>query len=261
MTWISFDLDGTILEWPMGLAVIGPLRDALAPEPRAAIRTEYLSRYASDHPVRAFDWDEIHDVITTRFGLEPFPRILDAAAHAHWNPDWRYADTNPAFERLRVMGHKIVIGTNGLAKYQRVPLEKLGVAYDALLGPDVAGFAKPQAGFLHVLPKITNDPNAMNGLIHVGDLLAQDVLAANRAGANAVWIWRDMTDAWAALNPLERAENPEMHTIIERQLEVELERDGRLNTPYETPKPDLIIKDLHELVDALETHQDAVSAH
>jgi FMN phosphatase YigB (HAD superfamily) len=259
MTWISFDLDGTILEWPMGLAVIGPLRDALAPEPRAAIRDEYRSRYASDHPVRAFDWDEIHDVVTTRFGLEPFPRILDAAAHAHWNPDWRYADTNPAFERLRTMGHKIAIGTNGLAKYQRVPLEKLGVGYDALLGPDVAGFAKPQAGFLHALPEITNDANAMDSLIHVGDLLAQDVLAANRAGAKAVWIWRHMPDAWATLTPHERALNPEMHTIIEHQLEVELARDGRMNTPYETPKPDLIIKDLHELVDALQTRQDAVT--
>jgi FMN phosphatase YigB (HAD superfamily) len=253
MTWISFDLDGTILEWPMGLAVIGPLRDALAPEPRAAIRDEYLSRYASENPVRAFDWDEIHDVVTTRFDLPPFPRILDAAATAHWNPNWRYADTNPAFEKLRALGHKIAIGTNGLAKYQRVPLEKLGVQYDALLGPDIAGFAKPQAGFLHALPEITSDPNAMNDLIHVGDLLAQDVLAANRAGAKAVWIWRDMPDAWAALNPRERATNPEIHVIIAHQFEVELERDGHLGTPYETPKPDLIIKDLHELVDALET--------
>jgi predicted HAD superfamily phosphohydrolase YqeG len=75
----------------------------------------------------------------------------------------------------------------------------------------------------------------MNGLIHVGDLLAQDVLAANRAGAKAVWIWRDMPDAWTTLNPHERALNPEMHAIIEGQLEVELERDGRMGTRRPSP--------------------------
>jgi FMN phosphatase YigB (HAD superfamily) len=260
MTWISFDLDGTILDWPMGHAVIGPLRDALKPEPREAIRAEYRSRYASDDPVRAFDWDEIHDVVTTRFKLESFPRILDAAERAHWNPNWRYADTNPALEQLRAMGHSIAIGTNGLAKYQRVPLEKLGVGYDALLGPDVTGFAKPHAGFLQALPQITSDPDAMNGLVHVGDLLAQDVLAANRAGAKAVWIWRDLPAVWSAATPFERAGDPEMHAVIERHLEIELERDGRMGTPYETPRPDLIVKDLHELVDALELELNAVTA-
>jgi FMN phosphatase YigB (HAD superfamily) len=259
MTWISFDLDGTILDWPMGHAVIGPLRDALKPEPREAIRNEYRSRYASLDPVRAFDWDEIHDVVTTRFHLEPFPRIVDAASRAHWNPDWRYADTNPALERLRAMGHSIAIGTNGLAKYQRVPLEKLGVGYDALLGPDVAGYAKPQAEFLRALPRITNDAHAMDGLVHVGDLLAQDVLAANRAGAKAVWIWRDLPDVWSAATPRERAEDPEMRELIERHLEIELERDGRMGAPYETPRPDLIVKDLFELVIALETHPDVVT--
>ncbi len=252
MTWISFDLDGTILDWPMGLAVIGPLRDALEPEPRKAITDEYRSRYASEHPARAFDWDEIHDAVTARFGLKPFPRIVDAAASANFPITMRYADTNPAFEQLRAMGRKIAIGTNGFAKYQRVPLERLAVPYDALLGPDVAGFAKPQAEFLRALPRITNDPKAMDGLVHVGDLLAQDVLAANRAGATAVWIWRDMDQQWAGLHPRERASDPEMRREIERRLEIELERDGRMGAPYETPQPDLIVKDLLELVSALE---------
>lgn len=252
MTWISFDLDGTILDWPMGHAVIGPLRDALAPEPRKAITDEYRTRYASSDPVRAFDWDEIHDLVTARFGLAPFPRIVDAAAHANFPITMRYADTNPAFERLRAMGHKIAIGTNGFARYQRVPLEKLEVPYEALLGPDVTGFAKPQAGFLHALPRITNDPRAMDGLVHVGDLLAQDMLAANRAGAKAVWIWRDLPEAWVGMSPQKRAIQPEMHREIERLFEVELERDGRMGAPYETPRPDLIVKDLLELVTALE---------
>lgn len=260
MTWISFDLDGTILDWPMGRAVIGPLRDALAPEPREAIRAEYRSRYASHDPVRAFDWDEIHDLVTTEFKLEPFPRIVEAAVRANFAPEWRYADTDPALERLRAMGHRIAIGTNGFAKYQRIPLEKLGIDYSALIGPDVAGFAKPQAAFLHALPRITNDPRAMDGLIHVGDLLAQDVLAANRAGARAVWIWRDLPEAWAGLSPRERALEPEMREEIERHLEIELERDGRLGAPYEMPRPELIVKDLMELVGALEAQPDAVFA-
>jgi FMN phosphatase YigB (HAD superfamily) len=252
MPWISFDLDGTIMDWPMGRAVIGPLRERISDEVRLAIRNEYRTRFASDDPVRAFDWDEIHSTIATRYNLEPFPLILDLAETADWTPDLVYHDTRPTMHALRTAGWKIAVGTNGFTRYQRVPLERLNVPYDVLLGPDVAGTAKPHAGFLRALTHLSGDAHAMSGLVHVGDLLAQDVLAANRVGAMAVWVWRDMPDVWRGRAVQDRAAHPDMPGVVEHHVQVELERDGRAGGVLETPRPDLIVQDLHELTKALE---------
>ena len=254
MPWISFDLDGTLAEWPYGKAVISKFRAAFDhPEAGAAVQREFRRRLSSDRPADAFEWDDIHEVARLELGFGELPLLGDLAASATFDPGLVYPDTGLALARMRAAGWRVAVGTNGLARYQQVALGALGLEYEALLTPDTTGFVKPQAGFLEALPRLSGDPGATNGLVHVGDLLAQDILAANRAGARAVWVWRAMPEHWRAVPPLSRAGHPDMRATLEEEFPAEIERDGRMGEFYDRafPAPDLIVADLLELSGAL----------
>ena len=249
--WISFDLDGTILDWPMGQVVFKPLRDSHGtPALHEAFRMEFRDRFAGQSPVTAFDWDDIHLSITTRLEHAALPTILELAESGDWSaPELIYPDTKAALEQLERMGYRSIVGTNGFAKYQRVALEKLGITVPHVIAPDTIGYCKPQAEFLTQF--YTLEPDAVIG-IHVGDLLAQDVMSANRANVTAVWIWREMPADLRAIPVSERPRDTAMQAAVQRTFEHELERDGRFSAAYEhTPRPDIIVVDLLELAGVL----------
>ena len=187
-------------------------------------------------------------------GLWPGRRILEFAAKVDFYPELVYADTQPALEKLRAEGWKIACGTNGYAKYQGYALERLGVKADAFIAPDTVNACKPQAEFLRRLPELTGDQTALEGLIHVGDLLTHDVLAANRAGAKAAWVWREMPEFMRTIPVLERTQNRKVQAAILEQTAHEFTHNGKLGSDYNDlpPKPDFVVADLLELVDALE---------
>jgi FMN phosphatase YigB (HAD superfamily) len=241
--------------WPFGRAVLTPLR---AEFERAGaltdVRREYLTRLASENPVSAFEWDDIHDAVCAARGLEPLPRLLDLASSATFAPELVYPDTRPALARLRAAGWRTALGTNGLARYQNAALEALDLhGFEATLTPDTTGFVKPQGAFLRALRDLTGDPAATEGLVHAGDLISQDVLAANRAGATAAWVWRDMPEDLRALSPAARAADGGVSDEVRARFEAELEHDGRIGEAYAeaVPRPDLVVPDLLDLAVAL----------
>jgi putative hydrolase of the HAD superfamily len=75
---------------------------------------------------------------------------------------------------LRKMDIRLGVVTNGLVRFQMPYLRALGwdFLFDAIVGPDVAGFAKPHQGILTPLSP---------GIAHIGDRLTHDVLVAHRA--------------------------------------------------------------------------------
>jgi FMN phosphatase YigB (HAD superfamily) len=255
MAWISFDLDGTICDYPMFHAVFKAMR-ANWPEPALkALGTLFKQRLGSNEPTMAFDWDEMNAVITDDHDLEPLPDILEFAAKQDFDQRLVYTDTQPALKALRGNGWRIACGTNGYAKYQAYALERLNIQVEAFIAPDTVGFAKPQAQFLRSLPAITKQNDALAGLIHVGDLLTQDVLAANRAGVKSAWIWRDMPEEFRSIAPAQRANNPLLGERIVEQSRFEFEEHGRMNLEANdlAPKPDYVVADLLELIPLLGT--------
>ncbi len=253
MPWISFDLDGTICDWPFSSAVFRPMRAHLREDILESMRQEYFKRLGSNDPVNAFDWDGIHDLTAEQFGLPAFEPILEFAAKMEFKPELVYADTQPALEKLRSSGWKIACGTNGYAKYQGYALARLGVQADAFIAPDTVNACKPQAEFLKRLPELTGDKTALEGLIHVGDLLTQDVLAANRAGAKAAWVWREIPEFMRDIPVLERNQNKSVQAAILEQTAHEFIHNGKLGSSYSDlpPKPDFVVADLLELVSVL----------
>jgi FMN phosphatase YigB (HAD superfamily) len=253
MPWISFDLDGTICNWPFSEAVFRPMRAHLSSDVQESMRQEYFRRLGSSNPVHAFDWDGIHDLTALEHNLPAFQRILEYAASVEFHPELVYSDTQPALEKLRANGWKIACGTNGYAKYQSYALERLGVHADAFLAPDTVDACKPQREFLTRLPQLTGDAHALEGLIHVGDLLTQDVLAANRAGARAAWVWRDMPEAMREIPVGQRLQDQSVRFAILEQTKHEFFHNGKLGSEYEDlpPRPDFVVADLLELVAVL----------
>jgi FMN hydrolase / 5-amino-6-(5-phospho-D-ribitylamino)uracil phosphatase len=253
MPWISFDLDGTICDFPMYHAVFKNMRAHWPEEARTTLGSLYQQRLASADPIQAFNWDEMNAVIANDFQLEPLPDILEYAATQHFDPALVYADTQPALRRLRSDGWQVVCGTNGYAKYQAYALQRLGIEVEGFIAPDTVGFAKPQAEFLRCLPTVTGDQNALEGLIHVGDILTQDVLAANRAGVNSTWVWRDMPEEIRAIPANARASNPQVTSKIAELAELEFGLHGQMagsNSDF-PPRPDFVVADLLELVELL----------
>jgi FMN phosphatase YigB (HAD superfamily) len=253
MPWISFDLDGTICNFPMYHAVFKNMRAHWPEEAREALGGLYQQRLASSDPIQAFNWDEMNTVIAKEFQLEPLADILEYAATQHFDPGLVYADTQPALLRLRSAGWQVVCGTNGYAKYQAYALQRLQIEIEGFIAPDTVGFAKPQAEFLRCLPNITGDRTALEGLIHVGDILTQDVLAANRAGVTSAWVWREMPEELRAIPATVRARDPRVVSQIAELAELEFGLHGQMAGSRSDfpPKPDFVVTDLLELVEMI----------
>ena len=260
MPWISFDLDGTICDFPMFHAVFQNMRAHWPEEARDALGQLYRERLASPNPIQAFNWDEMNAIIANRYGLEALPDILEYAAKQHFDLTLVYPDTQPVLAHLRNTGWKIACGTNGYAKYQSYALGRLGIVVDAFVAPDTVGFAKPQAAFLACLPSVTDDPSALKGCVHVGDILTQDVLAANRSGVLAAWVWREMPEEFRVIPAATRAADASVIAQIAALAELELEVHGRMDGHYTDfpPRPDFVVSDLIELLDLIGAPQRSV---
>ncbi|AWR85417.1 HAD family hydrolase [Meiothermus taiwanensis] len=246
MRWLTFDLDGTLADWPFR-RLLRPHMEALLAEPtiRQALRAEYLRRLAQGDPTKVYDWGDIHRAVREQLGLPPvFPNIAQVLAEAELEPGVLYPDVPASLAAFRRQGYQIAVATNGLAKYQQVLIDRLNIAYDRLLAPDISQALKPDPAFWRPL-----FGGPVEQIVHVGDLLSQDIWGANAAGLRAVWIWRTMPQDWRETPVLERTRRPDLSKVITARLQGELEEHGRVGSahPPTPPRPDHIVADLEEL--------------
>jgi FMN phosphatase YigB (HAD superfamily) len=142
-------------------------------------------------------------------------------------------------QRLAGAGLHIVAVTNGYRAYQWPVLEKLGVAdlFEAVITPDAAGFAKPD-------PRIFG---LVSGLIaHVGDLLLHDVLGANRAGIQSVWLDADLPAQFDALPPPLRPRATGFREYLSQTLESSRYRRFHPDVSLEECMPSAVVRDVDE---------------
>ncbi|MDT7921054.1 MAG: HAD family hydrolase [Meiothermus sp.] len=250
MRWLTFDLDGTLADWPFR-RLMRPYMQALLVQPavRQALREEHLRRLAQGDHTRVYDWGDIYQVVREKLGLaQAFPSITQVLAEAVLEPEVLYPDVPAGLAALRQQGYRIAIATNGLARYQRVLVDKLNIAYEQMLAPDISHAIKPDPAFWN--PLRSQVPEA---IVHVGDLLSQDIWGANAAGLTAVWIWREMPPDWRTTPVAERTQRPDLRLVIADRLQRELEEYGQAPfRPQTLPQPDHIVADLEELAAILE---------
>jgi putative hydrolase of the HAD superfamily len=208
--WLTFDLDGTVIADPFGrvilpridahfAAALGPrrARDVLAERQRALSLTDRVA---------VFDWDALAGWLGHETGI-PWSHDVVAMLQATLGslPPWArsrlvYREVVPALQELRGQGWRIGALTNGYARYQQPILVQLGLAdlFDAIIAPDVTGYAKPD-------PRILTAFGAgLEVRAHIGDLLSQDVYLARQLGVTAIWLRRGRSGTAVTRRTLQR---------------------------------------------------------
>ncbi|HIC89097.1 MAG TPA: HAD family hydrolase [Anaerolineae bacterium] len=260
---ISFDLDEVLLPRPIGRCVFPvvvlelakeiaeshkkPLQTVVE-ELRHRIELENQRRVGNDHGLlSAYDWDSIFTTVVRSLGLQQQVRIAPYVEALCQNPRDipAYPGVWEGLTRLRELGTRLLVVTNGYARYQLPVLRALGLDqfFERIATSDVAGCAKPD-------PRIFRW--AFQGLdgrrnIHVGDWLQQDVYGAHQAGLEAIWFRRDLPEPLASLAPKERPSSPAFRLLIEARLYREGVQASDL-TPY---WPEYVVRDLDELPEVL----------
>jgi len=264
IAFITFDLDGTLVDSPFERIVLPRVWQRLAAsgvhEPREALLREQLKRFAQDRRVDAFHWDDLVKTVASEQGVDWTQRLEDLMRDElgeRISQETFYEDVPQALTALRSSGYQIGIISNGHVRYQKALFDRMSVThyFDAFLGPDVLGIAKPD-------PQVFAHEALRSGVrMHVGDLLTQDVTVAKRAGILAVMVARpqQVTADFASL--AEYAPRVRPHVALrEGWLLAQYEKEHRYlrrNMPSEPLDaasdafPDAIVLSFSELADLL----------
>jgi FMN phosphatase YigB (HAD superfamily) len=226
---VSFDLDGTLVHGPLGIAMRA-ITEGWGDGAQAESLAEHARRLAGPQPLGAYDWSGILAGVAARRGavfdgdlVAPLERAIaeHGVGHVH-------ADTRRHLAALRARGARVVVLTNGRREFQGPVLAGAGLLdlVDALVTSDDVGAIKPAAAMFEA---------ARNGAarhVHVGDRLDHDVAGARAAGATGILLRPDApgpADARALAAFLRRVRRDE----------------GGTGAPVE---PDVVLRELAGLV-------------
>jgi FMN phosphatase YigB (HAD superfamily) len=264
MGTVSFDLDGVLIRGAFATGLRPRIWSHLAGTPglahlaqedadrrvEEAIRAAHDRRLAAGELVAAWDWDAIYAEVAHELGGQPIPDLRCWVLEACQRPNTiaLLPGAREALERLKAAGLGIVAITNGYAMFQVPALEALDVAelFQAIVTPEVAGFAKPDPRMFQSVPRLA---------AHVGDMLLHDVLGANLAGLDAVWLQPDLPDRFAALAPRRRPAAPGFASYLADVLERSPYRPYHPEATLERCTPTAVVRDLAEATSVLLEHQ------
>ncbi len=180
--WVTFDMDNTLIQSPYWRLHFRPWLEAEAQR----LGTDYRSLWRHFHQrseelwrrgrwVDSFDWPAIAE----HLGLSRVPEVRVSSP----KPVRALVPTGveAMLWSLRQLNVRLAIVTNGFWAFQYPYLKALGWPYllDAVITPDRVGAAKPNPAIM-----VPVSP----GLIHVGDRLSHDVLAARRSGRKSALV-------------------------------------------------------------------------
>jgi putative hydrolase of the HAD superfamily len=263
---VSFDLDGVIMRGPFVSSVRPRIWDHLGrsaglahldAEAREqniwhAVRAEHDRRLSAGDHVGAWNWQAIYEEVGRGFGGEPVPDVATIVRES-CQVDEAVAllpGAAQGLQRLARAGVGIVAITNGYHAFQWPVLEKLQVAdfFAAVITPDMAGFAKPDPRIFGLTP----------GLIaHTGDLLVHDVLGANLAGIQSIWLAPELPDEFVGWSARERPTAPGFDDYVATTLDTSRYRQFHPEATPGSCMPTAVVRDVDEAATVL---LDSISA-
>ncbi|WP_248926097.1 HAD family hydrolase [Paenibacillus hamazuiensis] len=253
-TWITFDLDGTLMQNPFGKWVF-PEIEALISErlqrefkSTEALVREHERRMSLNLTVAAYDWDDMVRRLLGELQLDLHIDVEQLVVKHSASPKIHLLEESviPTLKKLKERGFKLATVTNGFYKYQYPVMKELGLAewFDEIVTPEKAGCGKPDAGILRGLRE--------TGRIaaHVGDRLDHDVFLANESGVSSVLIYRKLPDSLKRLRPDERPNEAAFLDICREKLRKENPHVG--TDPYPSAYvPTHVICRMEELSDCV----------
>src|SRR5688572_9036057 len=191
---VTFDAGGTLIDpWPsVGEVYASVARDFGIDCSAARLNAQFANAWTTRTGFK-YSRDEWHDVVRHSFlGVNDVSsQLFDAIYERFAQADaWLiYDDVIPTLQRLESLGLKLAVISNWDDRL--IPLlEKLGLAtyFDDIIVSAVHGSHKPDASiFQHAATRLSVP---INGLLHIGDSVREDLDGARSVGASALRIRR-----------------------------------------------------------------------
>ncbi|RDI36469.1 HAD family hydrolase [Falsibacillus pallidus] len=247
--WITFDLDGTLMQNPF-VGWVFPEIEALLQEKiskdlavQKALVQEHQKRMNENRIYEAYDWDGIVKDLCDQHGV-PIDIQIEELVKGHSVEEKVYLlepEILKALQTLKEEGYKLAAVTNGYSKYQLPVMEflKLNTVFDQVITPEEVGYAKPQNEILAGLME--------QGEIaaHVGDRIDHDVCVANQNSIPSIFIYRKLPETLKGKSPFERIQEDECKKLCEEKWR----KETKLEVPITTDLfPSIVI---HSISDEL----------
>lgn len=267
---VSFDLDGVVMRGPWSSSIRpkiwahlaqGAALAHLTDEEREgqiwqAVRGEHDRRLANGDFVSAWDWQTVYETVCSALKGGPVPDVATLVREACQQPDTiaLLPGAWTGLQRLEREGVRIVAITNGYHAFQWPVLESLGVAdfFEAVITPDVAGYAKPD-------PRVFGLVEGLKA--HVGDILLHDILGANRAGVESIWLHAELPDAFSHLPPRQRPAAPGFDDLVAETVAASRYRAFLPEATLELCTPTAVVRDVEEAADVVLASIDRWTPH
>lgn len=205
--WITFDLDGTLMQNPFGKWVFPEIAQTVSGklgrpyDAVAELVAEHERRMAQGRYVEAYDWDEMLEGLCARLGIENSCDIERLVQKHCVHPKVHLLEEGiaQALEEMKKLGFSLAVVTNGFYKYQAPVMETLGLLplFEVVITPERVGTGKPDPAVLRDLPGEV--------FAHVGDRLDHDVQLANKCNIVSILIERSLDGQGIDLEPEMRA--------------------------------------------------------
>ena len=249
--WISFDLDGTLMQNPFIDWVFPEIEEIVSKaankkvDVKKAMFTEHVSLMQQNKGLEAYDWDAILKKFLTQHEIQCEINIEEIVKKHCVPPKISLLEENiiEILQQLKNRGYRLAIITNGYAKYQKPVVEALQLSglFDFFITPEMVNCAKPNR-------KIIAPLLGEGGLVaHVGDRVDHDMFLAAQANSQAVFIYRNMPNELRAIAPSSRSrEGQFLHLYKEKW---KRETGLIISESNILPTPDFVIYSIQELVD------------
>jgi putative hydrolase of the HAD superfamily len=226
--WITFDLDGTLMQNPFVDHVFPEINrrvllgNGMLENVVGHLVTEHETRLKDGRTAAAYNWDDILKCYLNVNKLEMSIDVVEILNGYCMEPSSYLLEDSiyEVLDELKKSGFSLSVVTNGLTKYQLPVMNELKLTehFDMIVTPQEAGFAKPDKRVYDAVLKL-GEIHA-----HVGDRIDHDVISANSIGVRSIWLCRHMPDTLKQLLPAERKGLPNIHELALRKLEKETKK-------------------------------------
>ncbi|WP_165452456.1 HAD family hydrolase [Paenibacillus thalictri] len=253
--WITFDLDGTLMQNPFGKWVFPEVEELISQQLKQpyksteALVREHERRMKENRTVEAYDWDEMVRELIGELKLELAIDVEQLVLKHSAAPKIYLLEEAviPVLKQLKVQGYSLATVTNGFYKYQYPVMKELGISewFEEIVTPELAGCGKPNEQIFDGLRK------SGEIVAHVGDRLDHDVYMANKTNVPSIFIYRQLPEALRALTPRERSTHADFAPLLRKKL-VSEDPAANIDPLSESYIPTHVICTLDELAGCLE---------
>lgn len=191
---VVFDLDHTLFDRYATLTATVPyfyekLKDKMAPG--LGMEDLLVNLIYADKKMISYGWKRVAEYLN-EIGFFTTPvtgdEITETVHYAFAQDAIPFDFTYDVLYKLRSLGYKVGLITNGPSELQRKKLELLEIAdcFDEIVISGEVGVSKPNTGGFDIMAQRLGIP--ANELLYVGDNPINDVDASRRAGYIPVWV-------------------------------------------------------------------------